>query len=130
LIIIGIDPGRQTGVATVTDGKMELRTMNPFDAYAHILDLHQAWIVDKCIIEVPNTKANFHSGRSHTQSVNIGMAYGLAVNMADAIEGLLIRTIRVHPRGKVDAKAFARLTGYAGRTNQHERDAGMLAYSA
>lgn len=125
---IGIDPGKNTGFAVWSDQAKEfsiLETITPQAALkkASAFDRENTLVV----IEVPKTKANFHAGNSHTQSVNIGMVLGQARLMADYLKAEGYTVIEKHPRGKVDAAGFKRLTGYQGRTNEHNRDAGMLA---
>ena len=45
----------------------------------------------------------------------------------DGLELAGVQVERVRQPGKVDAATFARITGWTGRTNEHQRDAGMLA---
>ena len=61
---------------------------------------------------------------------NIGMIDGFCYVLQALCEALEIEAILVSPTTKgrkLKAAIFAQVTGYEGRTNQHERDAAMVA---
>lgn len=128
--VIGIDPGKKTGFA-VYDKKLKkmavVKTLDFWSAYEACKAYpHES---TKVVVEVSDTKAQFNKGKSsHTWSVNIGMVYRESHLIAEGLRRLGYLVKEVHPRGKVDKDKFKRLTGYDGRTNEHSRDAGMMAF--
>lgn len=128
---IGIDPGKHTGFA-VWNRELKQFDIIETSTTQSALQKCRAYSPAEVVItvEVPATKANFHSSRSHTQSVNIGIVIGQARLIADILKSDGYTVIEKHPQGKMTAEKFKRLTGYAGRTNEHSRDAGYLAFAA
>lgn len=127
---IGIDPGKNTGYAEyiVETGELLLETIDFWACYNMLKLMPRRGVLVH--IESPKTKHNWHASKCNTTSVNIGMAYREMELLAEGIERLGFHVKRIHPQGKVDAKRFRQITGYKGSTNQHVRDAGMLAYKA
>lgn len=125
MIQIGIDPGVHTGFAVAEDGKLvRLQTLDFWQAYHTACVLIGEHGSLRVVIEVPKTKANWHGA---TAAHNVGRVCREAELLADGLELAGAQVQRVHPSGKVDAATFARITGWVGRTNEHQRDAGMLA---
>lgn len=131
--IIGIDPGANTGVATLKDGALlALETIAP----------HQ---IERVLRERMPTRVVFEDSRlqSHawTQVASRAAALKMARNVGevDAWCSLItavcaelgIPAHGVSPKGKgakVDAARFAAITGWSVRSNQHERDGAMCAW--
>lgn len=131
--IIGIDPGANTGLATLKDGALlALETIAP----------HQ---IERVLRERMPTRVVFEDSRlqSHawTQVASRAAALKMARNVGevDAWCSLItavcaelgIPAHGVSPKGKgakVDATRFASITGWAGRSNEHARDAAMVAW--
>ncbi len=129
--IIGIDPGKSTGFGVYDRllGKIAvLKTLDFWLAYHSVLAYKPC--KTRVVIEVPNTKAQFGGKKSHTRSVNIGFVIREAQLLAQGLRDKGYDVKEVHPCGKVNAERFRQLTGYVGRTNEHSRDAGMLAFNA
>lgn len=125
MIQIGIDPGVHTGLAVAEDGKLvRLETLNFWKVYHIVCGLIDEHGSLRVAIEVPSTKANWHGP---TAAHNVGRVCREAELLADGLELAGAQVQRVHPPGKVNAATFARITGWTGRTNEHQRDAGMLA---
>jgi hypothetical protein len=125
--IAACDPGSNTGVAVVdvhSQKIITLKTMDFWSAYNYLdnFDRRETLVV----IEVPTTKTNWHGNGA---AIDVGGVIREAKLLADGIERLGFEVIRVHPRGKVPAKNFNKITGWVGRSNEHNRDAGMLAWS-
>lgn len=66
---------------------------------------------------------------------NVGKLDGACERWVDFAKENGIKLYHVRPSSrrknvdlKLTAKAFKRITGYEGRTNEHERDAAMLVY--
>lgn len=126
MIKIGIDPGKDTGFAIAVGGKIkELQTLTFWDAYLKVRELQADGTELEVFIEVPNTKKNWHVQEA---AHDVGRVCREAELLADGIEALEVKVTRIHPQGKIKADYFKRVTGYQGRTNQHQRDAGMLVY--
>ena len=73
--------------------------------------------------------------KTHAAVAKIGRNVGMVDAWCHLIEAecerLEIECIGVSPKdkgGKLDAQAFATVTGWAGRTNEHERDSAMVAW--
>lgn len=78
----------------------------------------------RVVIEVSKVKVNWHGPAA---AHDVGAVRRESMLLADGLELAGAQVERVHPPGKVDAVTFARITGWTGRTNEHQRDAGMLA---
>jgi hypothetical protein len=132
-LIIGIDPGQSTGIATFVDGKLtSLKTIEPAQLFA----LMPVVGIERVIFEDSRLQ-------SHVWTTNISRpaALKMARNLGqvDAWCGLItamcaelgIAAHGISPRGKgakLDAVRFEALTGWDLRSNQHERDAAMVAW--
>ena len=126
---IGIDPGNSTGFAVydrIEKKFLVVETLDFWMAYSKA----QAYSVKdtRIIVEVSKTKANWQKDKSTTTSVNIGGVIKESKLLAEGFRRLGFYVETPHPRGKVDASYFKRVTGYQGRTNEHMRDAGLLCF--
>lgn len=129
--IIGIDPGIKTGVAVYdkTLGRLvDVFITDFWGAYEYTKDNQHDILIQKVIIEVPQTKFNWHKSQHSTTSANVGGIYREANLLADGIEKLGIKVIRQHPQGKTTHDQIKRLTGWNKPTNEHTRDAIMLCW--
>lgn len=135
LLSIGIDPGKVTGVAIAEDGVLQsLESTDFWGAFYTVkhfaemckynVDFEKDVLV---VIEVPTTKANWHGPKA---SHDVGRVCRESELLAEGIKKLGATVITQHPQGKLNQEQFARITGWTKRTNQHCRDAGMLAYGA
>jgi hypothetical protein len=140
LKVIGIDPGKETGIAifdTIT-GLLENVYSSTFWGAITAIDLLIAEsLPDKyelcAIVELPKNKSVWHKGAKYRgaierTAVNVGSVIREAELIIDYLKNCNIKTITQHPQGKVDADYFKRITGWTGRTNSHSRDAGMLCW--
>lgn len=128
--IIGIDPGKHTGVAVAVDGVLTEVFETDFWGLFDALEDHVGATV---IVELPNTKHVWHKeakaeGAIQRTGVNVGSALREAELIVSYLHrnGWKYRTQR--PQGKVDKDYFKRVTGWSGRTNAHTRDAAMLCF--
>ena len=132
--VIAIDPGVTTGMAlynTETD-EIEKLWSSTFWKAVDFCILHEA---DVIVVEVPSTKNAFNAQKGFSPramlkiAVNVGEVIREASLLAEGL-GMAGKTvIQVAPRGKLSHELFVEKTGWAGgRTNQHCRDAGILAY--
>lgn len=133
MTIIGIDPGAKTGVAIFNKGLLtELRTTTP-SGVAALLDEIQP---ERVVFEDSRLTSPVWS-RGTTAAARIKIARN--VGQVDAICGLIceacgrigIEALGISPKNKgakLDAERFSQVTGWATRSNQHERDAAMVAW--
>lgn len=132
-LLLGIDPGQKTGVAIFTNGALtELRTTTP-NGVAAVLDELQP---ERVVFEDSRlTKATWGRGVSPAAlrkiARNVGQIDAWCSQLVDlcAVRGIVAHGISPKGKGaKLTGEKFMRLTGYAGRTNQHQRDAAMVAW--
>ena len=132
-VILGIDPGMNTGIAVFNGGLLEaLHTILP----------HQ---IENFIRSCSPGRLVFEDSRliSHIYTTNQKRA--VALNMARKVGQvdawcnlitLICSDLKVPAHGisplakgaKLKAPAFARLTGWVERSNEHERDAATVAW--
>ncbi len=134
MLILGIDPGLKTGIAHFDGGKL-----------THLETVHQADIPNVLQQHKP-AHVVFEDSRlqSHVWGRGTGVAAAAKVarnvGEVDAWCRLIEHTcsklgIKAHgvsPQGKgakLDAVQFERLTGWAQRSNQHERDGAVVAWT-
>lgn len=128
MIIIGIDPGKQTGIVFLRE-KMYVNSLTT--DFWGAADLIRRWQKDAVFaIERPNTKQNWHGSKHHTTSVNIGMALMQADLLIQLLSKLNTEFHIVPQVHKLKAREYTALTGCARRSNQHVRDAHMIALAA
>lgn len=132
-LILGIDPGANTGVATYIGGKLaHLDTIAPVD------------IADRIELARP-ARVVFEDSRlesyvwSQIKSRAAALKMARNVGEVDAWCKLIVAVcakfdIPAHgisptrKGAKVDAERFAALTGWTGGSNEHTRDAAMVAW--
>ena len=134
-LVIGIDPGKDTGYAvySIVEGKLTTVTSTDFwDAFIAVEELGPERVAE-VVVEVPDNKHVWHGAAANAKAnqrmgLNVGMAIREGELLAEGFRrrGYNVRT--VHPRGKVDTKKFNAFTGWTGRTNQHARDAALLCF--
>lgn len=131
--IIGIDPGVHTGMAFFKAGKLvELRTIHPLTIY----DVLAASDVSRVIFEDSRlTSPVWSRGTTAAARIkiarNVGQVDGICALIVEACERIGIDALGISPKGKgakLDAEQFAKVTGWTGRSNAHERDAAMCAF--
>jgi predicted RNase H-like nuclease (RuvC/YqgF family) len=133
-MIIGIDPGAKTGVAIYHEGKLaELRTMNALKLFAWIPDESPFLVI---IEDSTLTSYIFTApGVPHRVALNVARKVGEVDAHCKLIKQVCgdfdipYRSISPKDKGKkIDAKEFERMTGWTKQSNQHERDAAMVAW--
>lgn len=130
---IGIDPGANTGYATWDVLAREfgmLATMKAWSAMWHVQQLHSAGGIRMVVIEDARLRIWFGTkGREALQGA--GAIKRECTLWSEMLGDLGIPFLCVKPAAgqtKYTAEAFARLTGWTGRTSEHARDAGMLVW--
>lgn len=132
-VIIGLDPGAHTGLAVFQNGSLvELATIKPASIYSALVQ----WQPRRVVFE--DSRLQGHAWTTHAARAaalkmarNIGEVDGYCRIIVDYCELLGIMAHGISPKSKgakMDADSFRELTGWTGRTNQHERDATMVAW--
>jgi len=132
-IILGIDPGAQTGIAVFKAGSLwKLETIEPHQ----IADYLTKAMPSRVVFEDSRlTSFMFNQVKSRPAALKMARNVGEIdawCRLITAVCGELgIACHGISPKGKgskVDAAEFARLTGWLASSNQHARDAAMVAF--
>ena len=141
--VIGIDPGLQTGVALYRDGALDaLLTLDPWDITAFLAHQHGARGINRVIFEDSRLQSHIFSAHkpgkrvlSHPEQLKVARNVGQIDGWCHVIfnvcaeRGIVCHGISPANKGeKLDAKQFAAVTGWQGPSNQHGRDAAMVAW--
>ena len=132
-MIIGIDPGQSTGIAVFSKGVIwKLETIEPHQIAEYI----KAAKPSRVIFEDSRlTSHNFTTVKSRPAALKIARNVGeidawcKLIMAACAYFGVPSHGISPKGKGaKLNAEDFSKTTGWAGKSNQHERDGAMVAY--
>lgn len=131
--VIGIDPGINTGWATYIDGKlMGLQTIQPIDIYGQIVTSEaELFVFEDSRLQSAVWVPSKNKAVANNIARKIGQVDALCSIIQDTCERYDIKYMRVSPKakgGKMNAEDFNLLTGWSVRSNQHERDAAMVAW--
>lgn len=131
--VIGIDPGMNTGIARYEDGELvELETVPPWEVRQVIDDLRPDLVVFEDSRKQSHTWTRIASrDASLKMARNVGEIDAWCKLIEAECAALGIKCMGVSPTGKgakLAAPAFSKLTGWAGNSNQHARDAAMVAF--
>lgn len=132
-IILGIDPGANTGLATYIDGKLAaLETISPVQIARRIEAANPARVVFEDSRLLSHTWTQVQSRAAALKMArNVGEVDAWCKLITAVCEELGIPAHGISPKGKgakMDAKAFECMTGWKGCSNQHERDSAMVAW--
>jgi len=133
MLIVGIDPGISTGMATYSGGKLvRLETIAPVDIYSSLEMARPALVVFEDSRLMSHTWTTIKSRPASLKMArNIGEIDAWC-RLIDAVcEQIGIPAHGVSPKekgAKLGAADFERITGWKGRTNQHERDAVAVSW--
>lgn len=133
MLILGIDPGADTGVAVFEDGALSrLITIEPMHI-GRLLDGHNP---ERVIFEDIRLQSHvWVKAKTRAAAVKIGRNIGevdawCKLIVAECSErGIPAHGISPKVKGaKIEKQdEFNRITGWTGKSNQHERDAAMCA---
>lgn len=128
-MLIGIDPGKQTGVC-VYDTKTKIIVDLYETNFWGLIGLIEIWKDEFFILEKPNSKHVWHEAKTIKHAKVIGANVGSVYREAELIEEYLklkgYKHKTVHPKGKKTLEEFKLITGYKRNATEHERDAAML----
>lgn len=139
---IGIDPDvTKSGVAFYESKskKLELANLTFFELFDYLKFAKSEKLENqslKIIIEAGwLNKSNWHKVSNGSSSINAQIGQRTGANhetgkkIVEMCEYLNLEFELVKPtKSKIDSKMFHKITGTIGRTNQDQRDAGMLVY--
>jgi hypothetical protein len=129
--VIGLDPGAEFGIAVYIDGKLtELRTGNISEATHSHVD------ADLLVYEDARQQSNIFSAVGNVRTkMKIAQDVGGIKMLCAFVEFFRLRSnmplIGVSPRQKgkkLNAAQFKAITGWSKPSNQHTRDAAMVAF--
>lgn len=133
--ILGIDPGQSTGLAVFVGGKLdELGTCRPLQLAEVIERVGPSRVVyedSRLQSYLWTARDKAAMGVALKTARNLGQIDAWCGLILEVCEQLGIDAIGVSPKNKgakMDAQAFATMTGWTGSSNQHERDAAMVAW--
>ena len=133
-MIIGFDPGVQTGAAIFGEAKLlQLQTISPHE----IAELIKTIKPTRVIFEDSRLTSHvFTTVKSRAAALkmarNIGEIDAWCRLITAVCGDLNIACHGISPKAKgakLDAKEFARVTGWLAKSNQHERDSAMVAWT-
>lgn len=133
MLILGIDPGSNTGLATYIFGKLvHLDTIAPVEIAARIELARPARVVFEDSRLLSYTWTTIKSRPAALKMArNVGEVDAWCKLIVAVCEQLAIPAHGISPKGKgakVGAEQFTRITGWDERSNEHERDAAMVAW--
>lgn len=130
-IIIGLDPGASTGCAIYRTGQLaHLQTIEPHEIDSYITEVQPARVVfeDSRLQSKVWTPAKGAAALKVARNVGEIDAWCRLITAVCARLGIAAHGISPKSKGaKLTAEQFAVVTGWAGRSNQHERDAALVA---
>jgi hypothetical protein len=134
-VIIGIDPGTTNGVAVYKAGK--LGTLSSFSVI-DLVDWLKQTLTQDCLVIIEDSRLQsfmFSSAKQpRAQALKIARNVGMVDQVCKMIEDTCdcrCPVMRISPKlkgAKIDAKEFKSVTGWSDASNQHTRDAAMVAY--
>ena len=132
-LILGIDPGANTGVATYIGGRLvHLATIEPVEIAESIEAARPKRVIFEDSRLLSYTWTTIKSRPAALKMArNVGEVDAWCRLICAVCARLDIPAHGVNPKGKgakVDAGRFAELTGWDKRCNEHERDAAMVAF--
>ena len=133
-MILGIDPGAKTGVAIYREGCLQVLETTDTLAVCGMIKATKPKLVvieDSTVQSFVFTAPGVRHAAALKVARNIGEIDGYCKLIKQACAELKIECRSVSPKGKgqkLDAARFKILTGWPEASNQHERDAAMVAW--
>lgn len=133
MIVLGIDPGARTGIAIFAGGVLsELKTVTPHQIHAMLSDTKPSRVIFEDSRLESHTWTQVKSRPAALKMArNVGEIDAWCKLIVGLCETLKIPAHSISPQGKgakLDAAKFAAATGWTGKSNQHERDAAIVAW--
>jgi hypothetical protein len=132
-LILGIDPGAHTGVATYVGGQLtDLETVGPHQIERLIRGRAPARVVfEDSRLQSHTWTSSASKAAAAKMARNVGQVDAWCNLITAICEELSITAHGISPAGKgakLNALQFASVTGWLQRSNEHERDAAMVAW--
>lgn len=138
MICVGIDPGKNTGIAIWDTEKAAFRYVATLPVHKALLMVYEYQVLrDRLRVYFEDARQRRWLPKDTSSSEYRGHLMGAgsvkrdSVIWQDALTDWDIPFEMVPPRPgatKWDAATFARITGYKGRTSNHARDAALLVF--
>ena len=130
MILIGIDPGVNTGFAIVCNKKLtDVLCMPACQAEAKVLDWSK-WHPNYVMVYFEDARMRGWFGSKGREALQgAGSIKRDCQRWEEYLKHYNIPYVAVAPKNnktKLTAEQFKRITGWEGRTNEHGRDAAML----
>lgn len=130
---MGIDPGVNTGVATFINGALwQLDTIGPHQIERLLrLRMPSRVVFEDSRLQSHTWTRARTAAASAKMARNVGQIDAWCTLISAVCADLGIAAHGISPSGKgakLDAKQFAKVTNWAGQTNEHVRDAAMVAW--
>ncbi|MDX4955890.1 hypothetical protein [Delftia acidovorans] len=138
ITVLGMDPGKHTGLAWIVDGQLQaLEEIAPAQIMAMLQERRPTLVIFEDSRKGGSWTAQGSQAKRSKMDRNVGEIDGWCVLIETLCASLGIACFGMAPStkagrahgAKIDAATFSRLTGWAGRSNQHQRDAAMIAWS-
>lgn len=138
VIRVGIDPGKHTGFAAWCDDTRKLSSCKALlihEAMDEVLQLHRAGQLHSVTFEDARLRTWFGGADARQAKSGAGVREGVGSVKRDCTiwadflgaHGIAYRAVKPQAGAtKWTAEQFQRVTGWAGRTNEHARDAALL----
>lgn len=133
--MLGIDPGANTGVALFEGGVlMGLATIAPVEITRLIMERAPSLVVfedSRLQSHAWNARAKAAHGAALATARSLGQVDAWCSLITAICAELKIKTIPVSPKSKgakLNAEQFRQATGWGAQTNEHCRDAAMVAW--
>ena len=130
-ILIGIDPGVNTGFATWDGENLSLDTLSITRAIAKVLLLKEQTDCHMHIFIEDARRRQWFGNAGRERLMGAGSVMRDCRIWEDFCNEQGIQYSLIPPKynvTKLNAKQFAKLTGYINSTNEHNRDAAMLVF--
>ena len=133
MIILGLDPGANTGIAVYSAGQLQtLHTISPHHIPEFIRDSGAKRVIfedSRLTSYVFTTVKSRPVALSMARKVGQVDAWCLLIQLVCSDLDISGHGISPKQKGaKLDAKEFARTTGWLAKSNEHERDGAMVAW--
>lgn len=131
--VLGLDPGASTGVAYIAGGVLDrLETVSPCDIERVIREASPTLVVfEDSRLESKTWTTVASRAAALKMARNVGQIDAWCTLITAVCAGLGIPARGISPTrkgAKLNATAFAQVTGWAGSSNEHTRDAAMVAW--
>jgi hypothetical protein len=142
-VVISIDPGVMSGWAEYRGGVLTyLDTYSPREVILQLESAINDWSTppnavviedSRMISPVFGVKKNSKGGLPAINKIarNIGILDGICGIIQEVCENYKVMLIQVSAKdkgAKLGAESFQAVTGWVGRTNEHQRDAAMVGW--